>query len=112
MSKYSLSLAKRIKHLRREKEWTQDELAKMVGTDARMISQYEKGKTLPSADYIVKMAKIFNVTTDYLLIEEAPLSPYLYDNNIDFDPAEIAKLTVKEQEAIYQIIHALAERRR
>jgi transcriptional regulator with XRE-family HTH domain len=110
MSTLMLPLGKRIKELRRAIEMNQGELGKLVGTDARMISQYEKGKTLPSAETIVKIAKIFNVTTDYLLLEDAPRQPFMCDNNkeISIDLADIEKLPVAEKKALSTIINALS----
>ncbi|MCK8824880.1 helix-turn-helix domain-containing protein [Fuchsiella alkaliacetigena] len=62
-----MSLAKRIKKLRKEFDLTQEKLAKKVGVSRATIAGYEtKGKE-PPYDTLTKLAEIFNVSTDYLL---------------------------------------------
>lgn len=100
--------AERIKKLRKEKKMSQSELAQMVGTDIRQISRYEGGKILPYAETIVKIANVFDVTTDYLLIENAPRKPFRFDEkelleHID----EIRNLTDEDKRCLYHYINAL-----
>ena len=46
---------------------TQSDLAKELCTTQDTISLWELGKSFPDATSIVKLAKFFNVSTDYLL---------------------------------------------
>jgi transcriptional regulator with XRE-family HTH domain len=39
-------------------------------------SRYENGKTTPTAEVVVRLAEIFDVSTDYLLIDGAPRRPF------------------------------------
>ena len=57
----------RLKELRKEKGISQEQLARNLGINQTAVSQWETGRTLPSADLIYKMAEYFNVSTDYLL---------------------------------------------
>lgn len=61
--------------LRKEHGWSQADLASRIGGDAGQISRYENGRITPSADVIVRLAEVFDVTTDYLLLEDAPRRP-------------------------------------
>jgi transcriptional regulator with XRE-family HTH domain len=71
-------IGKIIKQLRKERDITQADLAKAVGVTTSSIGMYETGVRNPSYDVIVKLAKYFNVSTDFLLgntvndIEELP----------------------------------------
>lgn len=56
-----------IKRLRKEKHFTQEELAKKVGVSKAMISAYETEIRYPSYDVLIRLAAVFGVTTDYLL---------------------------------------------
>lgn len=56
-----------LRKLRNEKKITQQQLADRLGITKAMISAYENGIRLPSYDILVKIAAIFNVSTDYLL---------------------------------------------
>jgi len=36
------------------------------------LSRYENGSITPSADAVVKLVEVFDVSTDYLLVEDQP----------------------------------------
>lgn len=59
--------ADRIKQLREEKGYTQAELAKQLGITRSSVNAWEMGISVPSTQYIVELASIFKVSTDYLL---------------------------------------------
>lgn len=67
MSKELLSLADRIKSLRESAELTQAEIARILGISRSGVNAWEMGLSVPSTQYIVELAKQFNVSTDYLL---------------------------------------------
>ncbi len=73
-------LNERIKTLRKERNWSQAELAEKIGADGRQISRYENGKITPSVETIVKIAQIFDVSTDYLLKENSPKKSFVFEN--------------------------------
>lgn len=56
-----------LKKLRQDNNITQDELAKKIYTSRSNIANYENGKNMPSIDILEKIAKLFGVSTDYLL---------------------------------------------
>lgn len=60
-------LGKNIKELRTEKGYTQQGLAKEVGVTQGAIYFWEKEINEPTAGYLIKLAKIFNVSLDELL---------------------------------------------
>ena len=57
----------RLKELRIEKELSQSKLAEKLGVDFRTISNWENGVRKPDIDTLVKIARFFDVSTDYLL---------------------------------------------
>ncbi len=65
-------VGERIRSLRKQRELTQEELAELAGIARGSIGRYETGVVYPSQEVIVKLASIFNVTTDYLLGKESP----------------------------------------
>jgi transcriptional regulator with XRE-family HTH domain len=67
-----VSLGQKLKQLRSEKGWSQDEFAFHAQIDGRQVSRYENDKVVPSVEVIVKIAKAFNVCIDFLLIDNAP----------------------------------------
>ena len=56
-----------LKELRKEKNLTQTELAKFLCTTQDTISLWELGKSYPDVLMLIKIAKFFGVTCDYLL---------------------------------------------
>ncbi len=62
-----LEFGSRIKQLRKQKELTQEQLAKRLWVSKSIISSYESGNKFPSLDILIKLAYTFNVSTDYLL---------------------------------------------
>ena len=57
----------RLKILRLRENMSQAQLAQKLDLTKSVISAYETGIRLPSYDVLIHIAKIFNVTTDYLL---------------------------------------------
>ena len=62
-----MSIGEKIRQLRREKDWSQGQLAIKLGISERHISRYENEKFTPSASTLKKIAEVFGVTIDYLL---------------------------------------------
>ena len=60
-------IADRIKNLREQQNLTQSELAKQLGITRSSVNAWEMGISVPSTQYIVELANIFHVSTDYLL---------------------------------------------
>lgn len=67
MTKELLTVAERIKSLREKLELTQAEIARRLGISRAGVNAWEMGLSVPSTQYVVELAKIFGVSTDYLL---------------------------------------------
>ena len=57
----------KLKSLRIEKNLTQKQVADRIGLAISAVSSYESDTRYPSYDVLVKLARIFHVSTDYLL---------------------------------------------
>ena len=57
----------KIKTLREKRGITQSELANQLGITRSGVNAWEMGISTPSTQYIITLAKFFNVSTDYLL---------------------------------------------
>lgn len=62
-----MNIGKIIKYLRLEKNLTQLQLAKEIEVSQKAIDYWEREVNEPKASYIIKLAKFFQVSTDYLL---------------------------------------------
>lgn len=61
--------SKIIADLRKQKNWSQTELAAGSGVSREMIGKYERGEAVPSIDAAKKIADAFEVSMDYLVGE-------------------------------------------
>ena len=59
--------AERIKTLREARGWTQAELARRLSITRNGVNSWEQGLSMPSPACLVDLAKLFSVSTDYLL---------------------------------------------
>ena len=63
-------LADKITELRKKRGWSQEELAEKVDVTRQSVSKWESAQSTPDLDKILKLAEIFEVTTDELLKAE------------------------------------------
>lgn len=66
-------LGQRINELRLAAGWNQVDLAKRLNIAKQTVSNWENENIQPSIEMLVRLAKLFGVTTDYLLgLDEIP----------------------------------------
>lgn len=63
-------LGKKLRKLRRDKELTQQQIADTLGLTRAAYASYELSRRQPDHQTILRLAKLFNVTTDYLINNE------------------------------------------
>jgi len=68
------TIGERIKKLRKQHGLSQEEVAKYLEVQRSTISLYESGDATPQVMTIIKLARLFNVTTDYILCYELDIS--------------------------------------
>lgn len=69
----------RVKELRIQRHYSQQQVADMMKVTKQTISQYERGVRRPDNEALVALSDIFNVSTDYLLGKEN-ITPRLVDS--------------------------------
>ncbi len=62
--------ADKLIKLRRQKGWSQEELAEQMSVTRQSVSKWESMQSLPDLDRILQLSKLFGVSTDYLLKDE------------------------------------------
>lgn len=60
-------IGERIKHLRENAGISQSELSRRLSTTRASVNAWESGLSAPTAIYLIELAKLFHVSTDYLL---------------------------------------------
>ena len=91
-------VADRIKALREQKGLTQTELSNQLGITRSSVNAWEMGISVPSTQYIVELAHIFKVSTDYLLCVDTSAT------------ISVAGLTEKDVQLVHSIISHLKEK--
>ena len=86
-------IANKIKILRENKGLSQKALADKLGITRSSVNAWEQGISVPSTQYIVELATLFEVSTDYLL-------NFKNDNAINIDG-----LNDKEVKIILELIY-------
>ena len=61
------SVGKTIAELRKEKGWTQIELAEKLQVSDKAVSKWEKDSGAPSVEFFPALAEVFGVSIDYLM---------------------------------------------
>ena len=56
----------RIREVRTEKGWTQEQLSEETGVSRQSINSIERGKYIPSLPLALKFARVFECSTDSL----------------------------------------------
>lgn len=109
-----------FKELRRENGYTAIEIAKNVGYSKNIVYEWERGRSQPNIETLIKLARLFDVTVDYLTGNTDELGAIT--NNVNYGSEGVVlnkeqktllsyfdKLTPFERESIMIQVNALAE---
>ena len=76
----SLTLGKRIREARLNKQYTQQRLAEEAGIGQMYLGEIERGTKMPSLKIFIKIVNTLNISADYVLRDEvASGDRYIYD---------------------------------
>ena len=92
-----INLGNKLKTLRIQRQMTLKDVACRVGVSKSIVSAYENGSRRPSYDMLIKLARLFNVTTDYLLGLEQKKQ------------LDLSGLTIAQQESLYNLVSVMRQ---
>lgn len=101
-----MTFGEKILKLRKEQGWSQQELAKMVGTSGPIIGRYERGEMVPSVEVAKKLADVFAITLDYLVDESGKVSE-LKDRSMLERLTEVEHLDDADRQIILKVVDSL-----
>lgn len=79
-----MTLGNRLKKLREKIEMEQKDVADKIGVKNNTLSQYESDKRQPDYDILQKLAKLYNVTIDYLITGDEQINEKKTNSNLFF----------------------------
>ena len=62
-----VQIGKRIKEIRTENGLSQEKFGALLSVSQDTVSLWEKGKSIPTAEFLIAMAVQFDVSVDYIL---------------------------------------------
>ena len=92
-----------ITTLRKEKDWSQTDLATKSGVSREMIGKYERGEAVPSVEAAKKIADAFEVSLDYLVGEGINSK---FDKKTVMRLQDIEKLENNDKEHVFAMLDA------
>ena len=104
-----MNTGEKIARLRKENNYTQEQLAALLGVSRQSISKYESGVTYPETDKLIHLSELFGCTVDYLLKDNVE-EPDGYteatektDKKVGFPENEVSQWTKFERKSEKQV---------
>ena len=102
-----MEISERLQQLRKKENYSQEQLAEMLGISRQAVSKWESKQGYPDINNIIKLTEIYNVSADYILLgKEADLSEK--DADVHEEPVQKAGIISKKAIDIIAIIAATA----
>jgi len=98
-----MSFGKRLLEVRKQKGFSQADLAKMLNSKAPVIGRYERGEATPSVEVALKLSKLLGVSLDYL----AGKTELEFDEKALKRMEDISKMNSDDQSFIFRAIDSL-----
>ncbi len=103
----------KLKKLRKSRGWSQNQLAQKIGADLQRISKYERGVIWPTMELMVKMARVFDVSVDFLIRDDKNTAVGKIKNQKLLSQLEaINNLPEQDQETVVSFLDAFIKRRK
>ena len=92
-------LADKLIELRKKNSMTQEELAERMNVSRQSVSKWEGAQSVPDLEKILKLSKLFGVSTDYLLKDEQESPEYITAQE---DAAGLRPVSLEEASAFLE----------
>jgi len=104
-----MTLGTKLKELRAEKGLSQAALEALSGVNCKLLSKYENERIVPSADTLRKIAEALQISSDYLIFDNAPKDGIstLKDLVLFEKFKEVEKMSSEDRGMIKNMIDAL-----
>ena len=107
------ALGLRLARLRKERGFTQVELAEKLAIAQPIVSDYERGRLRPHPDMLTRLASALQVSTDELLgLEQTDEAPIALNRRFLRRLQAVDRLPKRDQEALLRTIDAFLAARK
>ena len=105
----SMTLGEKIKQLRKEKGYSQTFLEKRSGVNSKLLSKYENGRIIPTADTLRKIAEGLDISADYLIFDNVPKDGRCQLNDLELFERfkEVERMDPENRKMIVNLIDAV-----
>lgn len=93
-------IKERFAGLRKYNDWSKESVAEQIGVSKHMITSNEQGKSHPDDEIKVKIAKLFNISVDYLIGAVDKQIPLIRTDRVDLPKGFPAESIPKVKECI------------
>ena len=83
-----MTVGEKIYTLRTKAGYSQEEFAEIIGVSRQSVSKWETSSAIPDTEYVVKICKLLNISTDTLLLDN-DLSSLTQDEKHEVDGANV-----------------------
>jgi transcriptional regulator with XRE-family HTH domain len=101
-----MAIGDKIQALRKQHGWSQQQLAKMIGTSGPIVGRYERGEMTPSVEVAKKLADTFDVTLDFL-VDDTGKTAEIKDKAMLQRIMELQALDAEDQKTIVHVLDSL-----
>ena len=93
-----MTFGEKLQLLRKSRGWTQEQLSAQINISRQALSKWESGAAIPDTENVIRLSRLFAVSTDYLLLDE-------YDEPMQSTPEkDCATISKKNTTRFWRII--------
>jgi transcriptional regulator with XRE-family HTH domain len=110
-----MDLGERLKYLRKQQRWTQEQLAQYLNISRSQISKWENGDLLPDVQSLEKLSNLYNVSVDFLIGKHSSKKELLREVRRWYQADDISEKMIriidylKQNPDIEEAIYSLAQ---
>ena len=97
----------RLQKLRKQKKWTQKEVAAKIEIGLSQYTKYEYGLHYPPTEKLIQIADLYNTTLDYLITGNVSEKNPLINLRLLKRFEELERLNIDDQETAIKILDAI-----
>lgn len=86
--------------LRKKAGWSQEELAEQMNVTRQSVSKWEGAQSVPDLEKMIRLSKLFGVSTDYLLKDEIEEAEHINSSN---DVPSLKRVSMEEANAFLSV---------